>query len=55
MILYENNPFLKKCPLEAGVRYREVSQYLQNPNILVLWRGAGVCKVKDIKFNRKCE
>ena len=24
-ILYETNPFLKNCPLEGGVRYREVS------------------------------
>ena len=26
-ILHETNSFLKKCPLEGGVRYREVSQY----------------------------
>ena len=24
-VLYETNPFLEKCPLEGGVRYREVS------------------------------
>ena len=26
-ILYETNPFLKKCSLEGGVHYREVSLY----------------------------
>ena len=26
-ILYKTNPFLKKCPLEGDVRYREVSLY----------------------------
>ena len=29
-ILYETNPFLKKCPLEGGVRYREVSLYFRS-------------------------
>ena len=33
-ILYETNPFLKKCPLEGGGRYREVSLYTNTIRVL---------------------